>query len=220
MVTQKTGAKRSEAYSPATVPSQTIPRWPLNPASHNQQTLRGVNTLEIRSTNTTTKTWVYVPCMELIRWKYVAQVQQQRPEFTYLVFTRMPGENYRRRLRSLLLYFCYVFPALINSSVCWFCTSALGFVLFQIPASHSYGDTCFPSDYRVDCCVDWGNAPWRLMSVFKCIHLLAAVVSDLSTCAIASRIVHVFFGIHQSFALSLSRDGHCLGSSCKRNIWI
>ena len=26
----------------------------------------------------------------------------------YLVFTRMPGESYRRRLRSLLLYLCYL----------------------------------------------------------------------------------------------------------------
>ena len=34
--------------------------------------------------------------------------------------TRMPGESYRRRLRSLLLYLCYVFRALINSLVCWF----------------------------------------------------------------------------------------------------
>ena len=30
----------------------------------------------------------------------------------------MPGESYRRRLRSLLLYLCYVFRALINSLVC------------------------------------------------------------------------------------------------------
>ena len=50
----------------------------------------------------------------------------------YLVFTRMQGESYRRRLRSLLLYWRYVFRALINSLVCWFCTSALGLVLFQI----------------------------------------------------------------------------------------
>ena len=28
-------------------------------------------------------------------------------EFMYLVFTRMPGETYRRRFRSLLLYLCY-----------------------------------------------------------------------------------------------------------------
>ena len=46
----------------------------------------------------------------------------------YLVFTRMSGEIYRRRLRSLVLYLCYVFRLLINS----LCTSALGLVLFQI----------------------------------------------------------------------------------------
>ena len=46
-------------------------------------------------------------------------------EFKYLVFTRMPGESYRRRLRSsslllilFLLYLCDVFRALINSLVC------------------------------------------------------------------------------------------------------
>ena len=38
----------------------------------------------------------------------------------YLVFTRMPGESYHRRLRSLLLCLCDVFRALINSLVCWF----------------------------------------------------------------------------------------------------
>ena len=36
----------------------------------------------------------------------------------YLVFTRMPDESYRRRLRSLVLYLCYVFRALINSLAC------------------------------------------------------------------------------------------------------
>ena len=38
-------------------------------------------------------------------------------EFMYLVFTRMSGESYRRRLRSLLLCLCDVFLALINSLV-------------------------------------------------------------------------------------------------------
>ena len=38
-------------------------------------------------------------------------------EFMYLVFTRVPGEIYRRRFRSLLLYLCDVFRALINSPV-------------------------------------------------------------------------------------------------------
>ena len=39
-------------------------------------------------------------------------------EFTYLVFTRMSGESYRRRLRSVLLCLCDVFRALINSFAC------------------------------------------------------------------------------------------------------
>ena len=37
-------------------------------------------------------------------------------EFMYLVFTRMSGESYRKRLRSL--YTRYVFRELINSLVC------------------------------------------------------------------------------------------------------
>ena len=40
-------------------------------------------------------------------------------EFMYLVFTRIRGESYRRLLRSLLLYLCYVFRALTNSFVFW-----------------------------------------------------------------------------------------------------
>ena len=36
-------------------------------------------------------------------------------EFIYLVFTRMPGEGYRRRFGSLLLSTCDVIRALINS---------------------------------------------------------------------------------------------------------
>ena len=39
---------------------------------------------------------------------------------TLYLLTRMPGESYSRRLRSLLLYLCYVFRVLINSLVCWF----------------------------------------------------------------------------------------------------
>ena len=35
-----------------------------------------------------------------------------------LVFACMPSESHHRRLRSLLLYLCYVFQALINSFVC------------------------------------------------------------------------------------------------------
>ena len=38
-------------------------------------------------------------------------------EFTCLVFTRMPGESYRRRLRSSLLYLCYSSTALIDTAM-------------------------------------------------------------------------------------------------------
>ena len=63
---------------------------------------------------------------------HACQVRVPLMEFMYLVFIRMQGEIYRRRLKSLLLYMCYVFRALIIYLVCWFCTSALGLILFEI----------------------------------------------------------------------------------------
>ena len=56
----------------------------------------------------------------LVEFMYLVFTREDVPlvEFMYLVFTRMPGESYRRRLRSLLLCLCYVFRALINSLVC------------------------------------------------------------------------------------------------------
>ena len=42
--------------------------------------------------------------------------------FMYLVFMRMPGESYCRRLRSSLLYLWDDFGMLINSLVCWLAT--------------------------------------------------------------------------------------------------
>ena len=91
---------------------------------------------------TATKTWVAYVTLTWHACKYKVHKLHKSEEvplveFMYLVFTRMPGESYRRRLRSLLLYLCYVF-------VCWFCTSALSHVLFQIWRSsqhyylHSY----------------------------------------------------------------------------------
>ena len=55
-------------------------------------------------------------------------------EFMYLVFIRMPGESYCRRLGSLLLYLCYVYWVLINFLVCWFCTSVLGLCFRFVPS--------------------------------------------------------------------------------------
>ena len=76
-----------------------------------------VNSLE----STSTPPVIHVPLVELMNlvctsgrtdvpWEYAPLVE-------VVVFTRMPGESYRRRRRSLL-YLCYVFRALINSLVC------------------------------------------------------------------------------------------------------
>ena len=51
-------------------------------------------------------------------------------DFTYLEFTRIPGESYRRRLGSLLLYLFDVFRALINSLLYWFFYFCLFVCLF------------------------------------------------------------------------------------------
>ena len=53
---------------------------------------------------------------------------------TRIVFTRMPGESYCRRLESSLLCLSDVSPAVTNSLECWFCTGTLGLNLFQIVA--------------------------------------------------------------------------------------
>ena len=51
---------------------------------------------------------------------------------TLYLLARQTRVTIYKRLRSLLLCLCDVFRALINSLVCWFCTSALGLVLLQI----------------------------------------------------------------------------------------
>ena len=56
-----------------------------------------------------------VPLVEFIHLVFARDIPLV--EFMYLVFTRMPDESYRRRLRSLLLYLCYIFRALIISTV-------------------------------------------------------------------------------------------------------
>ena len=77
-------------------------------------------------TSTTTKIPVakgssHLACVEdvpLVEFMYLVFTEDvPLVEFMYLVFRRMPGESYRRRLMSLLLYLCYVFRALINSLV-------------------------------------------------------------------------------------------------------
>ena len=67
-------------------------------------------------------------------------------EFMYVAITRMPGESYRRRLRSLLSCLCDVFLALINSFVWWFISAVcVFFIAFDIlPTwSHETGPQVF-----------------------------------------------------------------------------
>ena len=71
------------------------------------------------------------------------KIRMRLVEVLYLVFTRMPGETYRNRFRSLLLCLCDVFRTLINSLVCWFCLGALGLVLFQIVIKNKLIATAF-----------------------------------------------------------------------------
>ena len=52
---------------------------------------------------------------------------------------RLSQTQRQQRLGFLLLCSCDVFRALINSLVCWFCTSALGLVLFQIVKPQAEG---------------------------------------------------------------------------------
>ena len=63
---------------------------------------------------------VYPPLsfVHLLGWSVIPSGEDAPlVEFLYLVFTRMPGDSYRRRLRSLLCL-CDVFGALINSPMC------------------------------------------------------------------------------------------------------
>ena len=56
-------------------------------------------------------------CDRVIRHQMTLCLDVPLVEFTYLVFTCMPGESYHRQLRFLLLHLCNVFRVLINSLV-------------------------------------------------------------------------------------------------------
>ena len=64
---------------------------------------------------------LYTPfCVELY-WLILALTMfEDVPlvEFMSLVFRHMPGESYRKQLRSLLLRLCDIFRVLINSLEC------------------------------------------------------------------------------------------------------
>ena len=83
-----------------------------------------VNTRYINSTRGTSSNCLFI---------YFIFAAVQLVGIIYLVFTRMSGESYRTCDSGPCCCTCVTyFQTLINSLVCWFCTSALGLVLFQI----------------------------------------------------------------------------------------
>ena len=62
----------------------------------------------------------------------------------YLVSTRMPGESYRMRFRSLLLYLCHVFGALITEG--YFSTRVVVVVVVVVVVAQP---DCLPTLVRV-----------------------------------------------------------------------
>ena len=78
---------------------------------------------------------VYVPCIYTrAKWNEAVPLV----EFMYPVFTHVLGESYRRRRKSLLLYLCYVYRALINSLVFWFCFVVVVVVVVRLWETKMY----------------------------------------------------------------------------------
>ena len=106
--------------------------------------------------------------------------------YIYLVFTPMPAE---RQLWSLLLCLCDVFQVLINSLVCWFCTGALGFILFRT-ASWQDSDlwsACHSESVCTHSALQGGR--WKVKGTS-----LLHTFSELRNCA-KSNVHHSLFGL-------------------------
>ena len=64
-------------------------------------------TFDVTGTDMEQKTSVFLlESSTEFSWEKINVEDVPLEEFLHLVFTRMPGESYRRRLRSLLLYLC------------------------------------------------------------------------------------------------------------------
>ena len=108
-----------------------------------------------------------------------------------LVFTRMPDESYRTRLRSLLLRLCYVFRALINSLVSWFYTNALGSFCYRFLSFYSHWNNEFHLSNACNCAkyisvpisCGWpGSKHQPGNKIYQSIQRLPACPSSLSHC--------------------------------------
>ena len=81
--------------------------------------------------------------------------------------TRGTSSWHTCQVRVLLMCLSDIFWVLINSLVCWFCTSALGRILFQILQSSSARSVMFASFHNAvvynlfDCMVGWSDLGLR-----------------------------------------------------------
>ena len=103
-------------------------------------------------------------------------------KFMYLVFIRMPGESYCRRLRSLLLSLCYVFRALINSLVWWFIwTRVQCSVCFQVDGIRNLSESFAYVSFGIVLFV-WEVLPISVVVVFfRVKRQSSAVVSIINS---------------------------------------
>ena len=76
----------------------------------NNGSVKAVSPRHCPATSDTAHLLFQLPCLgshkDNVRCTAVEELYLPLVEFTYLVFTRMPGESYRRRLRSLLSCLC------------------------------------------------------------------------------------------------------------------
>ena len=77
--------------------------------------------------------------MSVIPWMIVEDVPVV--EFIYLLITQMLGKRYPRRLRSLLLYLCYVIPLCVDHL----------FIGFERTINRKGSQYCLSRQMRVCC---------------------------------------------------------------------
>ena len=122
----------------------------------------------------------------------------------YLVFRGIPGESYRKRLRSLLLYLCDVFRALINSLVCWFWSIDNSLIL-SLSSSFSLSLCCCVCHQehickKADLCLNL----YPCVSVCLCLSVCLSLSVSVCLSVCLSVCVCVCLSLSPSLSLSLS----------------
>ena len=139
---------------------------------------------------------IHVFCVDYIFWSVSIWRCTSGEVYVPFEITRMPGESYRRRLRSLLLYLCYVLRALINSLV-------FHLRLWRIPAACRNSTK---SSHHLECICQCtvANTGWppecsdgKRYKNNKCFHALRNRKESLShsskqTCTCKRRSIFVF----------------------------